>query len=120
MPPRLTSATRRSLARSRRPGWLPDSTGLALAGALALASMLALLILPPLRAQAATPPKPPPQVLLVGEFHGKKGTYTSIQQAVDAAHEGDWILLGPGDYKESSARSIPGVPTATTAHPPTC
>jgi hypothetical protein len=79
--------------------------GLALAGALALASMLALLVVAAVPAVAATAK---PQVLLVGEYHGHKGSYGSIQQAVDAAHEGDWILIGPGDYKETSARSIPG------------
>ena len=79
-------------------------TGLALAGALALAGMLALALVP--SAQAA--PKPPPRVLLVGTFHGNKGNYHSIQEAVNAAHEGDWILIGPGDYKQSSSHAIPG------------
>ena len=49
-----------------------------------------------------------PKVLLVGEFHGKKGRYHSIQEAVNAAKEGDWILVGPGDYKEANANPIPG------------
>ncbi len=49
-----------------------------------------------------------PKVLLVGEFHGKKGRYHSIQEAVTAAKEGDWILVGPGDYKEANANPIPG------------
>jgi hypothetical protein len=48
-------------------------------------------------AQAASP-----RVLLVGSFHGKSGTFTSIQAAVDAAQPGDWVLVGPGDYKEST------------------
>ncbi len=41
-----------------------------------------------------------PKVLLVGTFHGKAGRYRAIQSAVDAARPGDWILVGPGDYKE--------------------
>ena len=49
-----------------------------------------------------------PKVLLVGEFHGKKGRYHSIQEAVNAAKEGDWILVGPGDYKEANANPVPG------------
>jgi hypothetical protein len=38
-------------------------------------------------------------VLRVGSFHGIRGQYTSIQAAVNAARPGDWILIGPGDYK---------------------
>jgi hypothetical protein len=41
-----------------------------------------------------------PRVLRVGVWHGIKGTYHSIQAAVDAAHPGDWVLVGPGDWKE--------------------
>jgi hypothetical protein len=40
------------------------------------------------------------RVLRVGVWHGVKGTYPSIQAAVDAAHAGDWVLVGPGDWKE--------------------
>ena len=36
-------------------------------------------------------------VLLVG----KNGSYKSIQKAVNAAQAGDWILVAPGDYKET-------------------
>jgi hypothetical protein len=43
-----------------------------------------------------------PKVLLVGTYHGKKGGYTSIQAAVNAARPGDWILVGPGDYHETA------------------
>src|SRR3954451_25436456 len=31
---------------------------------------------------------------------GKHGNYKTIQKAVNAAHKGDWILIGRGDYKE--------------------
>jgi hypothetical protein len=41
-----------------------------------------------------------PRVLRVGSWHGIAGNYSSIQAAVDAARPGDWILVGPGDYKE--------------------
>ena len=37
------------------------------------------------------------KVLLVG----KKGDYKTIQSAVNAAHKGDWILIAPGDYRET-------------------
>ena len=47
-------------------------------------------------------------VLLVGEYNGIPGQYSSIQAAVDAAHPGDWILIGPGDYKQASSRTAPG------------
>jgi hypothetical protein len=37
-------------------------------------------------------------VLRVGTYRGMRGQYRSIQGAIDAAHKGDWILIGPGDY----------------------
>lgn len=40
-----------------------------------------------------------PQVLLVGSYHGIPGGYTTIRAALAAARPGDWILVGPGDYK---------------------
>src|SRR5712691_5265320 len=39
-------------------------------------------------------------VLRVGTLQGNAGDYTSIQDAVDAASPGDWILIAPGDYHE--------------------
>jgi hypothetical protein len=53
------------------------------------------------------------KVLLVGTYHGIKGQYGSIQAAVDAAKAGDWILVGPGDYKTTSSRA----PSDGTDHP---
>jgi len=41
-----------------------------------------------------------PRVLLVGVYHGRRGQFSSIQAAVDAARPGDWILVAPGDYHE--------------------
>jgi len=41
-----------------------------------------------------------PNVLLVGTYNGVTGQYSTIQSAVNAAHPGDWILIGPGDYHE--------------------
>src|SRR3954468_6879762 len=43
----------------------------------------------------------------VGSWHGVPGQFTSIQKAVNAAHPGDWILVGPGDYKERGRRGAP-------------
>jgi hypothetical protein len=42
-------------------------------------------------------------VLRVGKYHGIKGQYKTIQAAVKAAKPGDWILVGPGDYKTHSS-----------------
>ncbi len=46
-------------------------------------------------------------VLLVGTYDGKAGTYKTIQDAVDAAKAGDWILIGPGDYHEDEDQIHP-------------
>src|SRR2546423_1616232 len=55
------------------------------------------------------------RVLRVGTYHGVKGQYSSIQAAVDAAKAGDWILIGPGDYKtHSSAAPKFGHPASFT------
>jgi hypothetical protein len=48
------------------------------------------------------------KVLRVGSYHGIHGQFSSIQAAVDAAKPGDWILVGPGDYKTSSSRAPRG------------
>ncbi len=48
------------------------------------------------------------KVLLVGTYKGMHGKYTSIQAAVDAAKPGDWVLIGPGDYKTSSSKAPKG------------
>src|SRR3954462_419629 len=57
---------------------------------LALAAALALAVVGNAPAKAH-------HVLLVG----KGGTYKTIQSAVNSAHPGDWILVAPGDYKET-------------------
>ncbi|MHB8451595.1 MAG: hypothetical protein ACYDAQ_14300, partial [Mycobacteriales bacterium] len=49
-----------------------------------------------------------PLVLRVGTYHGIRGQYSSIQTAVNAARPGDWILVGPGDYKEHGGQSPKG------------
>jgi len=51
------------------------------------------------------------RVLLVGTYKGVAGQYTSVQDAVDAAHPGDWILIAPGDYHEQNDVTNP--PTAS-------
>jgi hypothetical protein len=47
-------------------------------------------------------------VLRVGTYHGISGQYRSIQAAVNAARPGDWILIGPGDYKTTSSAAPRG------------
>ena len=54
----------------------------------------------------AHPPKN--RVLRVGAFNGRKGQCRTIQEAVDAAAPGNWILIGPGDYKQAASRKIEG------------
>ena len=46
-------------------------------------------------------------VLLVGTFHGHAGKYQTIQSAVNAAKPGDWILVAPGDYRETADLTNP-------------
>jgi hypothetical protein len=48
------------------------------------------------------------RVLHVGHFNGTTGSYKTIQQAVNAASPGDWILIGPGDYKEAATQTPAG------------
>ncbi len=49
------------------------------------------------------------KVLRVGSFHGIRGQYRSV----NAAGSGDWILVGPGDYKTTGSRS----PAGASDHP---
>ncbi len=48
------------------------------------------------------------RVLRVGTYRGIAGQFTTIQAAVDAAKPGDWILIGPGDYKTTTSRAPAG------------
>jgi hypothetical protein len=59
------------------------------------------------RAHAASKPR----VLLVGTYKGVKGQYKTIYSAVKAAKPGDWILIGPGDYKDAGTRVPAGAMT---------
>jgi hypothetical protein len=52
------------------------------------------------------------QVLRVGSLNGIPGQFSSIQAAVNAAHIGDVVLVGPGDYKTD-----PSAITAPAGHP---
>ena len=45
------------------------------------------------------------RVLRVGTYTGVHGQFKSVQAAVNAAKPGDWILVGPGDYKTKSIRA---------------
>src|ERR1700753_3376148 len=56
----------------------------------------------------AVPASASARVLRVGSFHGKTGQFATIQAAVDAAKPGDWILIGPGDYKTTTSRHPAG------------
>ncbi|TML25927.1 MAG: hypothetical protein E6G30_09485, partial [Actinobacteria bacterium] len=40
------------------------------------------------------------KVWRVGSWNGVGGQFKTIQAAVNAASPGDWVLVGPGDYKE--------------------
>jgi hypothetical protein len=49
-----------------------------------------------------------PDVLQVGTSEGVDGVYKTIQDAVNAARPGDWILIAPGTYHEMGS-NIAGV-----------
>jgi hypothetical protein len=49
-----------------------------------------------------------PKVLRVGTYKKMKGQYKTIQEALAVAKPGDWILIGPGDYKQSSQQALGG------------
>ncbi len=53
------------------------------------------------------------RVLRVGSYHGIRGPYRTIQAAVNAAKPGDWVLVGPGDYKTKSFSA----PSGASDHP---
>ena len=55
------------------------------------------------------------QVLRVGSYRGVPGQFTSVQRALDAAHPGDWVLVGPGDYKTTGSREPAGETTFPAA-----
>ncbi len=57
---------------------------------------------------AVVAPSASARVLRVGSYKGIKGQYSTIQAAVNAAKSGDWILIGPGDYKEHSGAAPAG------------
>lgn len=74
----------------------------------AMASFLTLGLVTPVSAKALAGGSTAPKVLLVGTYDGVHGQFDSIQAAVNAAKPGDWILIGPGDYKTTSSEEPPG------------
>ena len=60
---------------------------------------------------------PKDDVLYVGTFNGittpASQTFSTIQSAVNAAKQGDWILIAPGDYHESDDSGITTANSAT-------
>jgi len=44
------------------------------------------------------------KVLRVGSYHGVQGQFSTLTAAVHAARSGDWILIGPGDYKTAPSQ----------------
>jgi hypothetical protein len=56
----------------------------------------------PVVAMATVGPAIGGRALLVGTFDGIPGQYQTIQDAVNAAQPGDWILIAPGDYHEQA------------------
>ena len=70
------------------------------AAAVALLAFLTLLAVPTVSIAAG------PNVLLVGPAGTPGAQFTSIQDAVNSAHPGDWVLVAPGVYHEhGSARA---------------
>ena len=68
------------------------------------------------RTQTVSPVPLPPapratrgaRALLVGTYHGITGRYRSLQAAINAARPGDWILVGPGDYRSRANLRMAG------------
>jgi hypothetical protein len=54
-------------------------------------------------------------VLRVGSYHGIPGQFSSIQAALNAAKPGDWVLVGPGDYKTTTSSEPAGQTTFPAA-----
>ena len=44
----------------------------------------------------------------MGTYHGIRGRYSDLQKAINAARPGDWILIGPGEYREPGNVPLPG------------
>jgi hypothetical protein len=55
-----------------------------------------------------TAPAASARVLRVGTYKGISGQFRSLQAAINAAKSGDWILIGPGDYKTTLSRHPAG------------
>ncbi len=50
-------------------------------------------------------------VIRVGTYKGIPGQFGSIQNAVNAAKPGDWVLVAPGDYKTTASHEPAGQTT---------
>ena len=73
---------------------------------LSFRSALAIVVLISFAAVNALATAQTPNVLRVGSYQGIAGQFTSVQDAVRAAHAGDWVLVGPGDYKEEGFKGM--------------
>ncbi|MHB8533193.1 MAG: hypothetical protein ACYDC2_10780, partial [Solirubrobacteraceae bacterium] len=79
------------------------------ASAIAAAASALVAFFPGTPAQAAASRcKSNKKVLRVGSWEGKKGQCSTIQEAVAHVAEGGWVLIGPGDYKQSSSEHVTG------------
>jgi hypothetical protein len=55
------------------------------------------------------------QVLRVGTYHGIPGQFSNLQVAINTAKPGDYVLVGPGDYKTFGSREPAGQTNFPTA-----
>ena len=57
-----------------------------------------------------------PRVLRVGSYRGIAGGFSAIQDAVNVAKPGDWVLVGPGVYHEAGSPQAGVLVTTPNVH----